>query len=113
MFVHRDLEGGFETQTWLQWVKPQSKDKQPGGLAEASKGSGAVSPLRGNLACGYIMVSGQTDFDLILTLGSVCILGTNSSPSDCDHKPRLLYYREYATRKCMIRPIHPTSSVHC
>ena len=55
---------------------------------------------------------GQTDFALILILGSICILRTNSPGSDCSHKPHLLYCREAAMRKCVIYPIHPTNGVH-
>lgn len=90
--------------------KSQKEGKQPGDLPEVSKG--CFSPERPVWLVVNNTDLGQTDFALILILGPICILRTNSPHTDCSHKPHLLYCREAAMRKSVIHPIHPTNSVH-
>lgn len=109
LFLHHDLEGDFKH--GFSDSKSQREGKQqPGDLPEASKG--CFSPERPVWLVVNNTDLGQTSFVLLLILGPICILRTNSPHTDCSHKPHLLYCREAAMRKCLIHLIRPTTSVH-
>lgn len=76
--------------------KSQREGKQPGDLPEVSKGCFSPRDQFGLWLNNTDL--GQTGFALILILGSICILRTNS--------PALIAVisREAAMRKCMIHP---------